>query len=115
MGTLEATNTADFTNAPATEFLDRQFPLRSGTHQDVSTYLVYFDHLMAIKKDGSTTSLVTPSQFQDADGSLDGPNAIVLSNGDTQVQIRLRSCRTANGAPHPCIDDVRIETVLAAS
>ncbi len=113
MGTQETTSTADFTQAPATEILDRQFPLISGTHKDVSTYLVYFDHLMAIKTDGTTTSLVTPSQFQDADGSLDGPNAIVLSNGDTSVQIRLRNCASSN-APHPCIDDVRIETVLSA-
>jgi len=112
MGTNEAFNLANNSEAPATDFLDSQFPLRSGTHQDVSTYLVYFDHLMAIKTDGSTTSLVKSSQFFDADGCLDGPNAITLKDGDTQVQIRLAVCRGKNGAPHPCIDDVRIETVL---
>jgi len=114
MGTNEAINLADMTDAPATDFLDRQFPLRSGTHQDVSTYLVYFDHLMAIKTDGSTTSLVKASQFLDADGCLDGPNSITLKDGETEVQIRLCVCRGQNGAPHPCIDDVRIETVLSA-
>jgi len=115
MGTPEQTTMSNFTNAPATEFLDQQFPLRAGTHNDVSTYLVYFDHLMAIKTDGSTTCLVNAAQFMDADGSLDGPNAITLSDGDTQVQIRLRACSGIEGRNHPCIDDIRIETVLRAS
>jgi len=112
MGSPELLNTDGFSNAPATEFLDRQFPLRSGTHKEVSTYLVYFEHLMVIKNDGSTSSLVKPSQFMDADGSLDGPSAITLCDGDTQVQIRLAN-RCA-GAAHACIEDVRIETVLSA-
>jgi len=114
MGTNDAMQTTDINSAPASEFLDRQFPLRSGTHQDVSTYLVYFDHLMAIKTDGTTTSLVKPSQFTDADGCLDGPTAITLADGDTQVQIRLASSGGRNNGRHPCIDDVRIETVLRA-
>lgn len=100
--------------APATVFLDQQFPLRSGTHGEVCCYLVYFDHLMAIKTDGTTTSLVTPSQFQDSDGSLDGPNAITLSDGTTHVEIRLCNGQKANQELHPCIEDVRIDTVLAA-
>ena len=115
MGKPEITQIDDVTQASATQLLDRQFPLRSGTHKEVSTYLVYFDHLMAIKTDGSTTSLVTPSQFHSSDGSLDGPNFIVLNDGQTQVQIRMRHCRKADNTLHPCIDDVRFETVLRAS
>lgn len=99
--------------APATEFLDHQFPLRDGTHKDVCSYLVYFDHLMAIKTDGSTTSLVTPSQFQDSDGCLDGPTAILLSDGSTHVEIRLCNAPKTKAAAHACIDDIRINTVLA--
>ncbi len=114
MGNNDAINSADFSNAAVTDFLDKQFPLRTGTHSDVRSYLVYFDHLMAIRTDGSTTSLVTPAQFQDADGSLDGPTAISLSSGDTQVQIHLQNCSLRSDNQHPCIDKVHVEMVLSA-
>lgn len=114
MGTNDVINRTDFSNAAVTDFLDSQFPLRSGTHSDVRTYLVYFDHLMAIKSDGSTTSLVTPSQFQDADGSLDGPTAISLSTGETLVQIHLQRCQSGAAKQHPCIEKVHVEMVLSA-
>ena len=114
MSTPETIHIDAINESPATQLLDRQFPLRSGTHNYVSTYLVYFEHLLAIKTDGSTTCLVTPSQFQYADGSLDGPNAIVLNDGYTQVQIRMRHCRNANNTLHPCIDEVGIKTTLRA-
>jgi len=115
MNTAETTFINDFSQVSATELLDLHFPLRSGTHSEVSTYLVYFDHLMAIQTDGSTTSLVTPSQFDSADGSLDGPCAIVLDNGETRVQIRMRSCRKEDNSLHPCIEDMRVRTLLRAS
>ncbi len=97
----------------ATEFLDHQFPLRIGTHAEVSCYLVYFEHLMAIRTDGTTTSLVTPSQFQDSDGCLDGPNVVSLSDGSTHVEIRLCNAPKSAQEHHSCIQDVRIDTVLA--
>jgi len=114
MGTKDKINQEDFSNANITRLLDAQFPLRSGTHSDVKTYLVYFDHLMVIKTDGTTTSLVTPSQFQGADGSLDGPTAISLSTGETQVRIHLQNCQSSLDAQHPCIDKVHVEMVLSA-
>ena len=104
----------DFTKVAATNFLDKKFPLRTGTHSDLRTYLVYFDHLMAIKTDGSTTSLVTPSQFHDADGSLDGPTTISLHADETHVQIHLQACQNGADAQHPCIDRVYVEMVLSA-
>lgn len=114
MGTNDVINQADFSNPAVTSLLDEQFPLRSGTHSDVRAYLVYFDHLMVIKTDGSTTSLVTPSQFQDADGSLDGPTAVSLSNGNTRVRIHLQNCQSGADAQHPCIDKVQVELLLSA-
>jgi len=114
MSTTNVIHQDDFTNTAVTSFLDKKFPLRTGTHNDVVTYLVYFDHLMAIKTDGSTTSLVTPSQFKDADSSLDGPTTISLHADETHVQIHLQACQNSAGTQHPCIDKVYVETVLSA-
>lgn len=114
MRTTDVINQEDFSNAAITRLLDEQFPLRSGTHSEVKTYLVYFDHLMAIKTDGSTTSLVTPSQFQKADGSLDGPTVISLDSGETQAQIHLQTCHSSPDSQHPCINKVHLEMGLSA-
>lgn len=114
MGTEDIFNQDEFSSAAITGILDKHFPLRSGSHRDVKAYLVYFAHLMAIKSDGSTTSLITPSQFQNADGSLDGPTAISLSTGETHVQIHIKNCQSGVSIQHPCIDQVHLNMVLNA-
>ena len=114
MGTNDVIKQEDFSNTAITDVLDKQFPLRSGSHRDVKAYLEYFNNLMAIKFDGSTTSLVTPSQFETADGSLDGLTAISLSTGEIHVQIYLQSCQSGGPIQHPCIDRVHLNMVLSA-
>jgi len=114
MGTNDVIKQEDFSNTAITDVLDKQFPLRSGSHRDVKTYLVYFNNLLIIKSNGSTTSLVTPSQFLTADGSLDGPTAISLSTGEIHVQVYLRNCQSGSPTQHPCIDGVHLNMVLSA-
>lgn len=44
--------------AQAKQFLDRHFPLDTGSHQDVISYVVYYQHLLAFFADGDRKSVV---------------------------------------------------------
>jgi len=77
----------------AAELLDQSFPLATGSHRDVTAYLVYFEHLLAIQADGSATGLATPTQFVDVQGSRENPLAIVLEHQGMQVEIEPAPCR----------------------
>lgn len=49
--------------AHAKQFLDRHFPLDSGSHQEVISYVVYYQHLLAFFADGSHSGLRQAKQF----------------------------------------------------
>lgn len=94
---------AEFPNNPAwnqaAELLDQTFPLATGSHQDVTAYLVYFEHLLAIQADGNTSGLLQPTQFVKCQGSHENPLAIVLEHDGMQVEIEPASCRSRSAAP----------------
>ncbi|MGL5390792.1 MAG: malate synthase [Shewanella sp.] len=71
----------------AKQFLDRAFPLSAGSHQDVCSYVVYYQHLLAFFADGSQSGLRQPKQFIDFNGSKHAPCAIVLRDGDYHVEL----------------------------
>ena len=71
----------------AKDFLDAQFPLTEGSHQDVSSYVVYYTHLLAFLKDGSQCGLQNPCQFVALTGHKSEPTSVVLKNNDTHVEI----------------------------
>jgi len=71
----------------AIDLLDHSFPLAHGSHSTASAYLVYFDHLLVIQSDGSTTGLSSPSQFVEAGGNEEAPQSILLENHGLQVEI----------------------------
>jgi len=43
MGTNDVITQEDYSSAAITDVLDKQFPLRSGSHRDVKAYLEYFN------------------------------------------------------------------------
>lgn len=71
----------------AINFLDQSFPLAEGSHGSAKAYLVYFDHLLVIQNDGSTTGLSRPSQFVEAGGNEEAPQSILLEHNGLQVEI----------------------------
>ena len=98
--------------AIAKEFLDQCFPLKSGSHQSVTSYLVYYGHLLAIFADGSSSGLQDPHQFAAFDGSKENPESILLRNHGLHVELRFnRSGAIGSGDPAH-IDDIQIEAAL---
>lgn len=71
----------------AVQLLDHSFPLADGSHSEATAYLSYFDHLLVIKGDGSTTGLVRPSQFTHASGVEEAPCCVHLEHDGLQVEI----------------------------
>ena len=67
----------------AKELLDAQFPLAIGSHQDVTSYVVYYTHLLAFLKDGTQCGLQNPCQFVALTGHKSEPSSVVLKNNDT--------------------------------
>jgi malate synthase len=68
-------------------FLDKHFPLAQGSHQNVSSYVVYYQHLLAFMTDGSQTGLANPSQFVALSGSRQKPQSILLRAAGRHVEL----------------------------
>lgn len=71
----------------AINFLDHSFPLAEGSHRTAASYLVYFDHLLVIQADGTSTGLTNPAQFIEAGGNEEAPRSILLEHNGIQVEI----------------------------
>jgi len=71
----------------AVEMLDMTFPLAEGSHGSAADYLVYLEHLLVIRADGSCTGLARPGQFVEAGGNEESPQSILLEQGGLQVEI----------------------------
>lgn len=85
----------------AIDLLDHSFPLASGSHRTATAYLSYYDHLLVIQADGSTTGLVNPAQFVEASGIEDAPCCIHLQHNGLQVEIEPGRQCSLSGQPTP--------------
>ena len=90
-------------------FLDKVFPLAQGSHQDVKSYVVYYQHLLAFFADGSNSGLANPTQFVALCGSKEKPQSILLCNDGRHIELVI-SKQGEHGA-HDCagIEDVLLE------
>ncbi|WP_144211649.1 aldolase/citrate lyase/malate synthase family protein [Shewanella donghaensis] len=84
---IVATSTDADKIANAKVFLDNNFPLASGSHAEVSSYVIYYTHLLAFMEDGSQCGLQNPCQFVALTGHKSDPTSIVLKNNDTHVEV----------------------------
>jgi len=99
--------------AKAKDFLDDVFPLESGSHKDVSSYVVYYHHLLAFFEDGSQVGLKQPCQLVAVNGQRSEPEAILLKNNGLHVEIQFDR-NGKNGAKDKAnINDIVIESALS--
>jgi malate synthase len=99
--------------AKAKDFLDEVFPLESGSHKDVISYVVYYHHLLAFFQDGSQTGLQQPCQLVAVNGQRSEPEAILLKNNGLHVEIQFDR-NGKNGMKDPAnINDILIESALS--
>lgn len=67
--------------------LDQHFPLQTGSHKNVTQYVIYFRHLMAFFADGTHCGLTESKQFVAFVGHKERPESIVLKKGDTHIEL----------------------------
>ncbi|ODS22442.1 malate synthase G [Candidatus Endobugula sertula] len=93
-------------------FLDRHFPLESGSHHDVTLYQVYYQQLTAVLKDGTYIGLKYPKQFVAYNGPKNEPTELVFKNNGLHVEIRIAPNSEIGKIDIASIDDVRLEAAL---
>lgn len=99
--------------AKAKEFLDEVFPLETGSHKDVTSYVVYYHHLLAFFDDAHQSGLKQPSQLVAVNGQRSDPEAILLKNNGLHVEIQFDR-NGKNGAKDKAnINDILIESALS--
>jgi len=91
-------------------FLDKVFSLAQGSHQDVSSYVVYYQHILAFFADGTHTGLENPKQFIGLCGHREQPEAILLKENGRYVEITFDRNGTTGKLDLANIDDIQIET-----
>jgi len=95
----------------AKDFLDKTYPLTEGSHRDAVSYMVYFQNLLVILADGSTTGLQQPKQFVGKNGPTDKPDSILLEHNGTHTEIQF-DCNGRNGSSDlASIDDIQLQSV----
>lgn len=95
----------------AKQLLDRLFPLAEGSHQDVTSYVIDYHHVLAYFKDGQSSGLQQPKQFVAYVGSKEQPCAILFREGDgSHVELQL-GCSQGTGCLELVnIDDIQLES-----
>lgn len=94
-------------------FLDDIFPLDRGSHQEVTSYVVYYHHLLAFFSDGSKSGLKEPKQLVAVNGQRSDPESILLQHHGLHVEIQLDR-NGANGARDKAsVNDIIIESALS--
>lgn len=93
-------------------WLDEHFPLAQGSHADVASYVVYYQHLLAFFDDGNETGLAQPSQFVAFAGHRDNPDAIVLKHNQLHVELCIDRQGEAGQLDNAGIDDIQLEAAL---
>jgi len=92
------------------DFLDKSYPLKEGSHREAVSYMVYFQNLLVILADGSTTGLQHPKQFIGKNGPTNEPESIMLDHNGMLIEIQF----DANGkyGKHDLanIEDIQLES-----
>lgn len=94
-------------------FLDKTFPLAQGSHQDVVSYVVYYQHLLAFMQDGRQTGLADPSQFVALCGSRQKPQSILLRAAGRHVELIFAKKGTHGAHDQAGIEDIQLELATA--
>ncbi|HAS25747.1 hypothetical protein AB4242_00330 [Vibrio splendidus] len=95
----------------AKQLLDRLFPLENGSHQDVTSYVVDYRHIMAYFKDGQHSGLKHPKQFVAYMGEKNDPDSILFRDGSGSHLEVMFGCHKGTG----CIELVEIDDIQLES
>lgn len=100
----------------AKQLLDRLFPLESGSHKAVTSYVIDYHHVLAYFKDGRHSGLMHPKQFVAYTGEKEQPCAILFRDGSGSHVEVLLGCQKGTGCIELMeIEDIQLETCTILS
>ncbi|SJZ99721.1 malate synthase [Vibrio cincinnatiensis] len=100
----------------AKQLLDRLFPLERGSHQEVTSYVIDYHHVLAYFKNGQHTGLKLPKQFIAYTGGKEQPCSILFRDGNgSHVEVLLGYQRGTGCIELINIDDIQLETCTVLS
>lgn len=94
------------------EFLDATFPLTSGSHRDVTRYLIHNNNLMARLSNRTTVQLQDPDKWVGSTGSADELRSIILCNNSLHVEICLDRSTSPGAEDLAGINDIMLEAAV---
>ncbi|SDO61330.1 malate synthase G [Alkalicoccus daliensis] len=95
--------------AYAKQFLDETFPLESGSHQDVTEYLVRNNTLTAVLVQGEETVL-QKEQFAGWQGEENAPKALLLKNNEMHAEVQIDRGHPIGKTDQAGVKDILVES-----
>ncbi|MCE9678209.1 malate synthase [Shewanella sp. AS1] len=102
----------DHSHTYAKQVLDKYFPLSGGSHLDVTSYVIYYQQLLAFFRDGTQSGLVEPKQFVAFAGHKCEPCAVLLKNNGFHLELSLNCQQGSAREDLSGIKDVQVEAAL---
>ncbi len=93
-------------------WLDKSFPLQSGSHKEVTRYRVAGKELIIQLQDGSQQALANDKQFVGFQGKADTPSCILLCNNGLHVEIQIDANHLVGEGDPANVKDVVLEAAL---
>jgi len=96
----------------ARKFLDDYFPLKKGSHADVTLWQVAKGKAVATLENGSSTSFKTQRQFAGFTGKAASPESLLLLHNGLHAEIRIDRTNSIGKVDKAGIADVTLESAL---
>ncbi|MEQ6390863.1 malate synthase G [Bacillaceae bacterium S4-13-58] len=96
----------------AKAFLDQFFPLKNGTHQDATKYIVQDGQLSVTVENQGTTQLQEPSQAVGYKGKPEDPQSVLLKNNRLHVELQFDRTLPVGKTDESGMKDVVLESAI---
>ena len=96
----------------ARDFLDRYFPLASGSHRDATRYAIEGSALAVGLADGARTQLADGLQLRGFNGPVDAPSALLLQHHGLHVEIQIDREHPIGADDAAGVRDLLLESAL---
>ena len=96
----------------AKSFLDKHFPLKNASFNQVTSLIIEDGSLIARLENGSNTALMNADQFQGFQGTLQEPSGILLRNNNLHAEIQVDPTHSIGASDLAGIKDVLLESAI---
>lgn len=93
-------------------FLDQVIPLEKGSHNEVTSYHIYYKHLTAILKNGTCVGLKSPSQFVAYRATISEPREFIFRHNGLLIELDLTPDGGNGKLDQAKVNDVYLESAI---